>query len=184
MEGQKSGERHQGLRRIKPSLDVAREHLAKAIHNFEAMTTFYDLHYSDWSASAAFYALYLACWPFLPSAVTNHEINPAHLPSLGILLSRAPSQLSHWQTSRKYPTGMLLQISPTATKYLISGNGCNILQKPRLRKKNFKSSKKEQKSYLTKSVSKLNARANNDLKKTGGSSLTIPFSSFPSSARL
>lgn len=58
VEGQKSGERHQGLRRIKPSLDVAREHLAKSIHNFEAMTTFYDLHYSDWSASAAFYALY------------------------------------------------------------------------------------------------------------------------------
>lgn len=57
-EGQRSGERHQGLRKIKPTDDIVQGHLAKAIHNFEAMTSFHDLHYSDWSASAAFYALY------------------------------------------------------------------------------------------------------------------------------
>lgn len=57
-EGQRSGERHQGLRKIKPAVDVVQGHLTKAIHNFEAMTSFHDLQYSDWSASAAFYALY------------------------------------------------------------------------------------------------------------------------------
>lgn len=33
-------------------------HLAKALHNFEAVEDFHHLEYSDWSASAAFYALY------------------------------------------------------------------------------------------------------------------------------
>lgn len=57
-EGRNGGERHQGLRAIKPAANAVQGHLAKAIHNFEAMTSFHDLHYSDWSASAAFYALY------------------------------------------------------------------------------------------------------------------------------
>ncbi len=57
-EGQKGGERHQGLRKIKPSPEIVQMHLTKAIHNFGAMTRFHDQQYSDWSASAAFYALY------------------------------------------------------------------------------------------------------------------------------
>ncbi len=57
-EGQKGGERHQGLRKIKPSSEIVQMHLTKAIHNFGAMTRFHDQQYSDWSASAAFYALY------------------------------------------------------------------------------------------------------------------------------
>src|SRR3989338_273070 len=52
------GKRHQGLRKTRPSSGVAQEHVAKAIHNLEAMTAFHDLKYSDWSASAAFYSLY------------------------------------------------------------------------------------------------------------------------------
>src|SRR3989344_3369420 len=54
----RSDERHQGLRKIKPAADVVQDHLAKAMHNFEAITSFHDLQYSDWSASASFYALY------------------------------------------------------------------------------------------------------------------------------
>lgn len=57
-EGKKGGERHQGLREIKPSKEEASKHLAKALHNFQAMTDFHDLHYTDWAASAAFYTLY------------------------------------------------------------------------------------------------------------------------------
>ena len=57
-EGRKSGERHQGLRKISSSAEVVQGHLAKAMHNFEAISGFHDLQYSDWSASAAFYALY------------------------------------------------------------------------------------------------------------------------------
>lgn len=57
-EGIKGGERHQGLRAITPSQAEAQEHLAKALHNFGAMTRFHDLDYSDWSASASFYTLY------------------------------------------------------------------------------------------------------------------------------
>ena len=57
-EGSRGGERHQGLRRIKPVAGGVQGHLEKAAHNLEAMTIFHDLQYSDWSASAAFYALY------------------------------------------------------------------------------------------------------------------------------
>ena len=57
-EGLHGGERHQGLRKIKIAKDAVNGHLSKAIHNFEAVTSFHDLQYSDWSANAAFYALY------------------------------------------------------------------------------------------------------------------------------
>lgn len=57
-EGRRSSERHQGLRKVTPSAENAQAHLAKSLHNFEAMTRFYDFGYSDWSASAAFYTLY------------------------------------------------------------------------------------------------------------------------------
>ncbi len=57
-EGSHGGERHQGLRKIKPDEQAANQHLEKALHNFNAITSFHDLHYSDWSASAAFYSLY------------------------------------------------------------------------------------------------------------------------------
>ena len=57
-EGKKGGERHQGLRETKHSKEAASEHLAKALHNFQAMTDFHELRYSDWAANAAFYTLY------------------------------------------------------------------------------------------------------------------------------
>lgn len=57
-EGKRAGERHQGLRKIKQDPELSREYLVKAIHNFEALTRFHDIGFSDWSASAAFYTLY------------------------------------------------------------------------------------------------------------------------------
>ncbi len=57
-EGKRAGERHQGLRKIKPDVELSRGYLMKAIHNFEALMRFHDIGFSDWSASAAFYALY------------------------------------------------------------------------------------------------------------------------------
>lgn len=57
-EGKHGGDRHQGLKQFIPSQENVQAHLAKAIHNFEAMTSFHDLRFSDWSASASFYSLY------------------------------------------------------------------------------------------------------------------------------
>lgn len=52
------GERHKGLRKIIPSLELTEGHIKKAIHNFNAMDIFKKQGYSDWSASASFYSLY------------------------------------------------------------------------------------------------------------------------------
>ena len=57
-EGEKRGERHKGLRRIHVKQEVVYNHLRKAAHNLSAMVDFKNMGYSDWSASAAFYALY------------------------------------------------------------------------------------------------------------------------------
>ncbi len=54
----KKGERHKGLREIEPSMKIAQGHISKAIHNLNAIDTFHESGYSDWSASAAFYCLY------------------------------------------------------------------------------------------------------------------------------
>ncbi|MDO8660801.1 MAG: hypothetical protein Q7K43_02845, partial [Candidatus Woesearchaeota archaeon] len=56
--GLKGGERHQGLLAIPSSTNSSQGHLNKAIHNFNAMTDFHEMNYSDWSASASFYTLY------------------------------------------------------------------------------------------------------------------------------
>jgi uncharacterized protein (UPF0332 family) len=56
-EGEKS-ERHKGLKKIGFSQERVNGHIAKAIHNFNAIELFSRVNYSDWSASAAFYCLY------------------------------------------------------------------------------------------------------------------------------
>lgn len=56
-EGEK-GERHKGLKKINPDEELIFKHLAKASHNLNALNDFKKIGYSDWSASAAFYALY------------------------------------------------------------------------------------------------------------------------------
>jgi len=57
-EGEKGGERHKGLKKIGINGDLIDEHLKKAGHNLNAVTEFKNIGYSDWSASATFYALY------------------------------------------------------------------------------------------------------------------------------
>jgi uncharacterized protein (UPF0332 family) len=60
-EGKRGGERHKGLKRIgltKLNVELVDAHLKKADHNLNAVTEFKNIGYSDWSASASFYALY------------------------------------------------------------------------------------------------------------------------------
>lgn len=54
----KSGSRHRGLAKVPVDMDVVRAHIKKAEHNLAAITDFSKAGYSDWSASAAFYAIY------------------------------------------------------------------------------------------------------------------------------
>lgn len=56
----KEGKRpkHRGLLKIKPSVDGAKEHIKKAEHNLGAALNFVKSGFSDWSASAFFYAMY------------------------------------------------------------------------------------------------------------------------------
>jgi len=59
-ECEKLGKRakHRGLVKIKPDIDEARKHIAKAEHNFKAITRFKEIGFSDWSISAGFYCVY------------------------------------------------------------------------------------------------------------------------------
>jgi len=57
-EGESGGERHQGLKKIEMNRELISKHLEKAAHNLQAVLDFKNAGYSDWSASASFYALY------------------------------------------------------------------------------------------------------------------------------
>jgi uncharacterized protein (UPF0332 family) len=57
---EKEGTKHRGLVRIEPDLILARKHILKAEHNLKAITRFKEIGFSDWSASATFYAIYHA----------------------------------------------------------------------------------------------------------------------------
>ena len=87
-EGTRNDERHQGLKKTKPNKQKALEHLAKAKHNLRALIVFHDVGFSDWSASAAFYALIKDCWQFLRNKDMNQRTNPVRSHSLKNLLKR------------------------------------------------------------------------------------------------
>lgn len=50
--------KHRGLLAVKPNLEEARKHIAKAEHNLGAITSFKKTGYSDWSLTAGFYSIY------------------------------------------------------------------------------------------------------------------------------
>ncbi len=43
---------------IKPDIDKARRHIAKAEHNLKAINRFKEIGFSDWSITAGFYCIY------------------------------------------------------------------------------------------------------------------------------
>ena len=50
--------KHRGLLEVKPSIEEARKHIAKAEHNLKAITSFRKTGFSDWSLAAGFYCIY------------------------------------------------------------------------------------------------------------------------------
>ena len=50
--------KHRGLIKIKPDIIEAEKHLKKAEHNFNAIGSFQETGFSDWSISAGFYCIY------------------------------------------------------------------------------------------------------------------------------
>src|SRR3989338_936411 len=54
----KEGEKHRGLKEIKPDIDKDKEHMAKADHNLKAMLYLIKGNFTDWAISAYFYARY------------------------------------------------------------------------------------------------------------------------------
>ena len=59
-ECKKHGKRlkHRGLLKIKPNIDEAAKHIEKAEHNFNAISRFKEIGFSDWSIAAGFYSIY------------------------------------------------------------------------------------------------------------------------------
>jgi len=54
----KEGEKHRGLKKTKPDMERAKEHIAKANHNLRAMLYFIKGNFTDWSVNACFYSMY------------------------------------------------------------------------------------------------------------------------------
>ena len=50
--------KHKGILKIKPNIDNAEGHIAKAEHNLKAVTKFKEIGFSDWSITAGFYSIY------------------------------------------------------------------------------------------------------------------------------
>ena len=50
--------KHRGLLEIKPDIEEARKHIAKAEHNLKAINNFKTTGFSDWSITAGFYSIY------------------------------------------------------------------------------------------------------------------------------
>ena len=50
--------KHRGLLKTNSDIDEAKKHLAKAEHDFDGITKFREIGFSDWSMSAGFYCIY------------------------------------------------------------------------------------------------------------------------------
>ncbi len=59
-ECKKQGKRlkHRGLLKVDQSVEEARKHFVKAEHDFDGITKFREIGFSDWSMSAGFYCIY------------------------------------------------------------------------------------------------------------------------------
>lgn len=51
-------QKHRGLLKGDSDVNEAKKHLAKAEHNFNGITKFKEIGFSDWSLSAGFYCIY------------------------------------------------------------------------------------------------------------------------------
>jgi len=51
-------QKHRGLLKTDPDIEEAKKHLAKAEHDFDGITKFREIGFSDWSMSAGFYCIY------------------------------------------------------------------------------------------------------------------------------
>lgn len=56
--GKAGGRKHHGLRKIKPDIQEAENHIQKALHNLKAVDYNIKGGFGDWAVSAAFYAMY------------------------------------------------------------------------------------------------------------------------------
>ena len=56
--GKTGGRKHRGLRKIKPDMQEAENHIQKALHNLKAVDYNIKGGFGDWAVSAAFYAMY------------------------------------------------------------------------------------------------------------------------------
>lgn len=56
----KKGEKHKGLKKIRPDKEESKAHVEKALHNLRSMEYNIKGGFTDWAASAAFYAMYHA----------------------------------------------------------------------------------------------------------------------------
>ncbi|MFH0940347.1 MAG: HEPN domain-containing protein [Candidatus Omnitrophota bacterium] len=56
--GKTGGRKHRGLRKIKPDMREAENHIQKALHNLKAVDYNIKGGFGDWAVSAAFYAMY------------------------------------------------------------------------------------------------------------------------------
>ena len=54
----KEGEKHRGLKEVKPDEDNANRHIAKAEHNRKAMGYLIEGNFPDWAVNASFYSMY------------------------------------------------------------------------------------------------------------------------------
>lgn len=52
------GDTHRGIVEKTPNIALAQQHVAKAEHDVKAISAFKEAGFSDWSASATFYAIY------------------------------------------------------------------------------------------------------------------------------
>lgn len=51
-------QKHRGMLMVKPSMEKAEGHIAKAEHNLKAVSKFKETGFSDWSIAAGFYSIY------------------------------------------------------------------------------------------------------------------------------
>ena len=58
LEQGKKGEKHKGLKKIKPDFDEAENQIKKALSDLETMQYLHEGKKTDWVASTAFYAMY------------------------------------------------------------------------------------------------------------------------------
>jgi len=97
---EKEGEKHRGIKKVKPDIGKASKHIEKAVHNLSAMQYLIRGGYADWAVNAGFYTMYHCLLAVLAKNGYESRNQECTFAAIQVLIEEKKSDISLAQLKR------------------------------------------------------------------------------------